>query len=54
LGVANLTQFFIMTNGYQPEENERHLFQSNCDDLGGPNAATNHIPMADDDSSDEE
>jgi hypothetical protein len=48
--VANLTQFLIMTTGYEPEENERQLFRIYYNDHGGSNVTTNPIPMADDDT----
>ena len=48
--IANLTQFLIMTCGYEPDEDERQFFQIDYNDHGGYNVATNPIPMAGDDS----
>jgi DDE superfamily endonuclease len=50
--VANLTQFLIMTSGL--EDDERQLFQVYYNDHGGTNVATNNIPMAGDDSHEED
>jgi DDE superfamily endonuclease len=50
--VANLTQFLIMTSGF--DDDERQLFQVEYNDQGGTTSAVNRIPMADDTSSEEE
>jgi DDE superfamily endonuclease len=53
--VANLTQYLIMSSGFEPEnDEERNLFHVVYNDNGGTNVATNHIPMVGDDSDEEE
>jgi hypothetical protein len=53
--VANLTQYLIMSSGFEPEdEDQRRLFHVVYNDDGGTNVATNHIPMIEDDSDEEQ
>jgi DDE superfamily endonuclease len=49
---ANLTQYLIMLSSFEPDT-FRPLFHVDYNDNGGTNVATNHIPMAGDDSDDE-
>jgi hypothetical protein len=51
--VANLTQFLIMFS-YYCGRTERDLFAIDYNDHGGRNIATNNIPMAVDESSDDD
>jgi hypothetical protein len=54
LAIANLTQFLIMTIEFEPEEGERRLFTIHYNDHGGRTNGVNHIPMAIDESSDDD
>jgi DDE superfamily endonuclease len=52
LAVANLTQFLIMTSGF--DDDERKLLQVEYNDMGGTTTAVNNILMADDDSDEDD
>jgi hypothetical protein len=52
--VANLTQFLISLNAFNPDDPQGRLFRIDYNDRAGNTVAVNNIPMAVDESSDDE